>query len=85
MKVKVSVLFWIKNGIAHCDKGCEYHQSKKQIRMGVLFFAGCHFQWREKIYSQKEGKEEVVGSSVMFYVTLIFLLPEHIIPSIRTN
>lgn len=86
VKVKVSVLFWIRNGIAHCDKGCEYHQVKSKSKWGFYFLPVAIFKGEKKnIPSQKKGKEEVVGSSVIFYVTLIFLLPEHIISSIRTN
>ena len=85
MKVKVSVLFWIKNGIAQCDMECEYHQVRSKLKWGFSFLLVAIFNREKSRQSQKKGKEKVVGSLVVFYVTLVFLLHEHIIPSIRTN
>ena len=55
--------------------------------MGVLFFYWLPFSMENELntWSQKKGKERWLTSLVMFYVILVFLLHERILPSIRTN
>lgn len=73
--------------IAHCDNECEYHSIKSKYKMGVLFFYWLPFSMENELntWSQKKGKERWLTSLVMFYVILVFLLHERILPSIRTN
>lgn len=56
VKVKVSVLFWIKNRIAHCDKGYEYNQVKSKSKRGFYFLMVAIFYEEKNKYTESEER-----------------------------
>lgn len=56
VKVKVSVLFWIRNGISHCDKRYDYHQVESKSKWGFYFLLVAIFSGEKNKYTESKER-----------------------------